>query len=265
MTKKMEKKYIPLAEFFQNAKQNELTLTYQELENIMGQELPNAAYLNLSWWKKTKPPLTHYLSWTNAEYHVIDVKLGRTVTFSSLQPKEPTIEQVDSQKNTFIIRAIETDDARSFINLQEDIFGQSTFDYYGQNEQGLTVQQIRKIMAEWRKQKNCTFLLCIFNGQFAGYAMVKGNVATRTQHVAQLRIGVKEQFEGHGIGTALLTQCEIWAKEHGIARLEANVMSHNEKALALFKKLNYSVEGTRQQAVKIDNGFIDELYHGKLI
>ena len=51
MTKKMEKKYIPLAEFFQNAKQNELTLTYQELENIMGQELPNAAYLNLSWWK----------------------------------------------------------------------------------------------------------------------------------------------------------------------------------------------------------------------
>ena len=120
-------------------------------------------------------------------------------------------------------------------------------------------------MAEWRKQKNCTFLLCIFNGQFAGYAMVKGNVATRTQHVAQLRIGVKEQFEGHGIGTALLTQCEIWAKEHGIARLEANVMSYNEKALALFKKLNYSVEGTRQQAVKIDNDFIDELYHGKLI
>ena len=43
MTTKMEKKYIPLAEFFQNSTQPEVTLTYEAIENIMGQELPNAA------------------------------------------------------------------------------------------------------------------------------------------------------------------------------------------------------------------------------
>lgn len=88
MTKKMEKKYIPLANYFEVALQQEITLSFSELENIMGQALPNAAYLNKSWWKKTKPPLSHYLSWTNAGYHVIDIRLGTSVTFSCTQTKQ---------------------------------------------------------------------------------------------------------------------------------------------------------------------------------
>lgn len=265
MTKKMEKKYIPLAEFFHNASQNELTLTYEEIENIMGQELPNAAYLNLSWWKKTKPPLTHYLSWVNADYNVLDVKLSRSVTFSRLTPQSEADLEENTDKNTFIIRSIETDDARSFIHLQEEIFEETMFKYYGPNEQGLTVQQIRKMMAEWRKQKNSTILLCIFNGQFAGYSIIQGNTATRTQHIATVCIAVKKQFEGNGIGSALLAQSEIWAKENGITRLEAAVMSHNDRALTLFKKHNYIVEGNRQHSIKIATDYFDELYHGKLI
>lgn len=266
MTKKMEKKYIPLAEFFQNATQGEITLTYDAIENIMGQELPNAAYLNLSWWKKTKPPLTHYLTWVNSEYNVIDVKLGRSVTFSRLNPINEGLEtEGNVVKNTFIIRSIETDDARAFINLQEEIFAESQFAYYGPNEQGLTVQQIRKMMAEWRKQKNSTIFMCILNGEFAGYASIRGHVATRKNHIATVRLAVKQQFEKIGIGSALLSQCETWAKELGIQRLEADIMSHNEKALALFNKHDFIVEGTRQQAVKINEQFYDEVHYGKII
>ena len=151
MTTKMEKKYIPLAEFFHNSTQAEITLTYEAIENIMGQELPNAAYLNLSWWKKTKPPLTHYLSWHNADYNVIDVKLGRSITFSRLQNKESVDEIEGSNKHTYIIRSIEMDDARSFINLQETIFSECDFEYFSANEQNLTVQQVRKCMQNGAK------------------------------------------------------------------------------------------------------------------
>ena len=48
MVKKMEKKYIPLESFFAEVSQNEVTLTYTAIENIVGQPLPNAAYLNNS-------------------------------------------------------------------------------------------------------------------------------------------------------------------------------------------------------------------------
>ena len=71
--KKMEKKYIPLAQFFETCTDNTFTLTYDEIQNIMGHELPNAAFLNSSWWKKTKAPSTHYFAWTNSNYQVIHV------------------------------------------------------------------------------------------------------------------------------------------------------------------------------------------------
>ena len=265
MTKKMEKKYIPLAEFFQNSTQPEMTLTYEAIENIMGQELPNAAYLNLSWWKKTKPPLSHYLSWVNANYNVIDVKLGRSVTFSRLSNNGDEDEVHNSNSHTYIIRPIESDDARAFINLQETVFSECEYEYFDFNEQNLTVQQVRKSLAEWRKTKTSNILLCIVNGEFAGYALIAGNVSSRTRHVASLRIGVMEAFQNIGIGTSLLSQSEKWCREHQMSRLEVQIVSINEKAKSLFEKNGYACEGTRKGSFKYGDEFLDELYYSKFL
>ncbi|WP_238600613.1 GNAT family N-acetyltransferase [Metasolibacillus meyeri] len=265
MSKKMEKKYIPLAEFFQNATQNEITLTYEAIENIMGQALPNAAYLNLSWWKKTKPPLTHYQSWFNANYNVIDVQLGQSVKFSRLKQAGNEENGTDENTQASIIRPIETEDARSFIRLQEQIYEQSDFEYYEPNVQHLTVQVIRKQMAEWRKFKRQTILLCIVNGEFAGYSRINGYKEQRLQHVAAIRIGVLKNYENTGIGTSLLENSIKWAKQNGIERLEAVIMSHNSKAIALFEKQGFTAEGKKIHAVKIDNEYYDEIMYSKLI
>jgi RimJ/RimL family protein N-acetyltransferase len=265
MTKKMEKKYIPLAEFFQNSTQSEMTLTYEAIENIMGQELPNAAYLNLSWWKKTKPPLSHYLSWVNANYNVIDVKLGRSVTFSRLTDSENDGESQGNNSHTYIIRPIESDDARAFINLQEAVFKECDFEYFDCNEQNLTVQQVRKILAEWRKTKTSNILLCIVNGEFAGYAIIKGNASSRTKHVASLRLGVIESYQNIGIGTSLLNQAEAWCQQHQIERLEVQIVTFNEKAKSLFEKNGYVCEGTRRGSFKLENEAYDELYYSKFL
>ena len=213
--KKMEKKYIPLAQFFETCTDNTFTLTYDEIQNIMGHELPNAAFLNSSWWKKTKAPSTHYFAWTNSNYQVIHVHLGLSVTFSCSQQEDNLSEK---PKNTFIIRPIETNDARGFINLQEEILAQTDFGYFTPNEQGLTVQQVRKNIADWRKQKTSTVLICVYNGQFAGYAQLSGNDASKIKHIATVRIAVLEQFQKQGLATALLKESEKWARANQIAK-----------------------------------------------
>ena len=228
----------------------------------MGHELPNAAYLNVSWWKKTKAPSTHYFAWTNYNYQVINVHLGQAVTFSCSQQEDFHNQK---PKSTFITRMIEANDARAYINLQEEIFAQSSFGYYKPEEKGLTVQQVRKTIAEWRKQKTSTILLCIYNGQFAGYAMMLGNTASRTKHIASIRIGIHEDFKQKGLATALLKEAEKWAHSNEISRLEANIMAHNEAAIALFNKLNYTIEGTREKAVLLEDQLIDELQCSKII
>lgn len=266
MTKKMEKKYIPLANYFEVALQQEITLSFSELENIMGQALPNAAYLNRSWWKKTKPPLSHYLSWTNAGYYVMDVKLGTSVTFSRTQMKTTNnVSSNDDNPPAYIIRAIEASDARSFIHLQEEIFQQTDFMYNMENELDLTVQQLRKDLVYWKQLKNRTILCCIVNGIFAGYAVIHGYKHSKAKHVATVHLAVKEEHQRKGIGSALMEAVERWSIQRDISRLEVSVMEHNEYALNLFKKLGFQQEGIRQNAIKLNDTFINEYSLSKIL
>lgn len=267
MTKKMEKKYIPLANYFEVALQQEITLSFSELENIMGQALPNAAYLNKSWWKKTKPPLTHYLSWTNAGYYVIDIKLGTSVTFSRTQMKAASnnISKDDDIPSAYIIRAIEASDARSFIHLQEEIFEQTDFMYNIQDELDLTVQQLRKNLTYWKQLRNRTILLCVLNGNFAGYVVIHGYKHSKNKHVASIHLAVKEEFQGKGIGLALMEAVEKWSKQREISRLELCVMEHNDIALNLFRKLGYQQEGIRKNAIKLDGRYMNEYSLSKIL
>lgn len=109
--------------------------------------------------EKTKPPLSHYLSWTNAGYYVIDVKLGTSVTFSrsQMKPTESSTSNNEESPSAYIIRGIEASDARSFIHLQEEIFQQTDFMYNVQNEVDLTVQQLRKNLAYWKQLKTAQY------------------------------------------------------------------------------------------------------------
>lgn len=258
----MEKKYIPLAEFFQNLMQPSITLAYEAIENIMGQQLPNAAYLNSSWWKKTKLHATHHLCWSEADYQVIDVKLGQSITFAKMSVDG--IDNVSYSEQAYIIRQIETDDARHFINLQEQLFAESNFHYYGPNEQQLTVQQMKKMMTTWRKDKQAMIFLCILNGQFTGYLHIERRPSTRTKHIAEIRLAVKEAYLQKGIGSALLTQAEIWAKKQKVEQLECFITTNNEAAIALFESASFEKNGTRKNALKFDDYYLDELYYSKL-
>lgn len=264
----MEKKYIPLANFFQTTAQNEITLTFNALENIIGQSLPNAAYLNTSWWKKTKPPLSHYFAWTNAGFYVIDVKLGTSITFCRNHAKNSInneVPETNESSSAFIIRTIEASDARAFIHLQEEIFQQTDFMYNTPNELELTVQQLRKYLSDWKKLKTRTVLLCIANGVFAGYAVIHGHRHSKVKHVASIHLAVKEEYQRQGIGKSLMEEAENWAKKRAITRLELSVMTHNAGAVHLFEKMGFQHEGKRLQSVKVNDSFIDEYLMGKIL
>lgn len=262
MERKLEKKYVPLAHFFQNSSQGEMTLTFEELENIMGQSLPNAAYLNASWWKKTKPPLTHYFAWVDAEYFVIDVRLGHSITFSKL--KNSTSNTEEQNQNTMIIRNIESDDARNYINLLSTIYAESEYEYYDDNF-SLTVQQLRKTLLAWKKQRNSNVLLSIVDGQIAGYVEILGYTQPHKKHIATIRIGVIKKFQKIGVSTELLKQAERWALNHNISRLQCFIHEKNQCALELFKKAEFVQEGVLKHSFQKDDQLFDEILLAKTL
>jgi RimJ/RimL family protein N-acetyltransferase len=50
-----------------------------------------------------------------------------------------------------------------------------------------------------------------------------------------------------------------WAAAHGLHRLELTVMAHNTRAIALYERMGFTVEGRRAECLLVDGQFVDEL------
>jgi RimJ/RimL family protein N-acetyltransferase len=70
---------------------------------------------------------------------------------------------------------------------------------------------------------------------------------------------VREASSGRGLGTSLLAELSVWAERTGLHRLELTVMAHNERALALYRRCGFEVEGTRRHSLLVDGRYVDEL------
>jgi hypothetical protein len=72
----VKSKYIKLKEYLKNYS---ISLSYKEIEKIIGEKLPKSAFVHRAWWSNTGHE--HAKIWTDAGWKVEDVKLGKNITF----------------------------------------------------------------------------------------------------------------------------------------------------------------------------------------
>ena len=101
-------KYQPLLEFLRDSNQDEVTLTFAEIEAIMNDTLPNSARSKRAWWSNRSKGALQSLAWMEAGYRVEDVDLNtQQVTFrnSAIKPK---VQRVDDTVlwNSELIKAL---------------------------------------------------------------------------------------------------------------------------------------------------------------
>jgi putative acetyltransferase len=66
----------------------------------------------------------------------------------------------------------------------------------------------------------------------------------RRRHVGQIGMAVRDDWQGHGVGTALMEAAvDLAEKWLNLARLELDVYVDNEPAIRLYKKFGFVVEG----------------------
>jgi RimJ/RimL family protein N-acetyltransferase len=101
--------------------------------------------------------------------------------------------------------------------------------------------------------------------ELVGYVEAMGGRVRRNRHAAHVVIGVRQAFAGQGIGGRLLEALEQWGRANGMRRLELTVMTHNERAIGLYTKMGYRVEGTRTAALLVNDQVVDEFWMAKLL
>jgi putative acetyltransferase len=82
--------------------------------------------------------------------------------------------------------------------------------------------------------------------------------APRRRHAAKLGMSVRDDWQGKGIGSALMQAAVDMAdKWLNIMRLELEVYTDNEPAVRLYKKFGFVVEGTLRCFAYRDGKFVD--------
>jgi putative acetyltransferase len=80
----------------------------------------------------------------------------------------------------------------------------------------------------------------------------------RRKHAAKLFMCVRDDWQGKGVGTALMQAAVDMAdKWLNLARLELEVFVDNEPAVRLYKKFGFVTEGTLTAFAYRDGGYVD--------
>lgn len=68
------------------------------------------------------------------------------------------------------------------------------------------------------------------------------------QHYAVIDgIGVKSEFQNHGIGKILMEKAQEWAATNGAVFIELNVYEFNKNAISFYERLGYQVSSRRMR------------------
>lgn len=110
-----------------------------------------------------------------------------------------------------------------------------------------TLQLPYQPVANWQRLYNAGSgfynLVAEVEGKVIGQLGLQVCQSPRRRHVAELGMGVSEEFQGQGIGSALLRAAlELADQWLNIRRMELTVYSSNEAAIALYERFGFEVE-----------------------
>jgi RimJ/RimL family protein N-acetyltransferase len=163
------------------------------------------------------------------------------------------------------IRPIHPDDSEKLVNLILQVERESDFMLFESGERKLTPEQQQSRIESMEKEKNSTIFIAEVSGKLIGYLIAIGGVARRNRHSVYLVVGILEKYRGKGVGTRLFMELENWAREHHIHRLELTVMTSNQAAISLYRKMGFEIEGIKRDSLLVNGEYVDEYYMSKLL
>ena len=108
--------------------------------------------------------------------------------------------------------------------------------------------------------------LCDDSRCIVATAVVYRMSASLLRHVAVLGVEVHPDYQGQGLGRALMNSLVDWARHSGgrlnggVNRLELGVRADNYRAVQLYRSMGFEVESVRKRFVRLSTGhFVDEL------
>nr|WP_319556374.1 GNAT family N-acetyltransferase [uncultured Vibrio sp.] len=136
------------------------------------------------------------------------------------------------------VRRVEPSDARAIKEI-----------YECENAYKGTLQLPNPSLELWERRMsnvpdNIYAYVAVLDGQVVGNLGFEVCTNPRRRHVGSFGMGIKDNVQGKGVGSALLsTAIDLSDKWLNLKRLELTVYVDNERAINLYKKFGFEIEG----------------------
>jgi RimJ/RimL family protein N-acetyltransferase len=166
----------------------------------------------------------------------------------------------DARMEAFAVRPAEPGDAGSFVQVYRTVAAERRY---------IRTESVRRPERFYRRQfrRSWTFdqawLVAEAGEVMVGHLGVAREDDPANRHVASLGVAVLQEWRGRGVGSGLMSECLRWAGEFGVEKLALSVYPDNHRALALYGKFGFQVEGRLTGHSKKSIGYRDEVLMGR--
>lgn len=172
------------------------------------------------------------------------------------EPKQITLKN----SKTVVIRQAELSDAENLLNCIKTYIPTSNYIPKLESEFKLNVDQEKEWINSFLINDNSLLLVAEYEGKIIGNIDLTGSLRKIMEHTAVIGMGMFQEWQNIGLGTALLSATIEWAKSNPILELIwLQVYTENEPGLNLYRKMGFVENGIIQNFFKQDNKYFHNL------
>ncbi len=166
-----------------------------------------------------------------------------------------------------IIRSATKLDASAILDLSKGVIGEEIYHLTSGVEFTMTFEAQEKWIESHLANPNHILLVAEVNSQIVGMLDFSNGRRQRIAHTGEFGMSVERSSRDQGIGSLLLKVLLEWAAQNKtIEKIGLNVHSNNERAIALYKKMGFEIEGIKKRDVNYGEGqYVDTTVMGRFI
>jgi RimJ/RimL family protein N-acetyltransferase len=163
------------------------------------------------------------------------------------------------------LREAELNDAAAWIQHLSRITTETPWMLQSQEDPLPSTLEQRTLLEEYGGREGSLAVVAVRPGsrEILGTLTLASGRSRRTEHAAELSMGVGRAWWGRGVGALLMGAGLTWASHnHILRRVSLSVFHDNEVARRLYERVGFSTEGVLRRYVRIAEGHEDLVVMG---
>lgn len=169
-------------------------------------------------------------------------------------------------KAEVVYRAAQEGDAQEMVDFYNRAGGETTFLSFVEDEYPMNAQELGAYIEKIKTQPNATMLLATAEDKIVGIGGIRSETKIKSRHCGELGIVVAKAYQGQGIGSEIIQRLLDWCRGNGVTtKVQLDTRKDNEKAVALYQRFGFVIEGDLKNAALVDGQYRDVYIMGLML